>query len=141
MTDYAITLEQEATEAERKIIDDNLIRFNEQSVEYHHYKPLSIFIRDEQDVICGGLIGASYWGWTAIDRVWIREDLRGQGYGRKLLEMAETEARIRGCRGIHLDTLSFQAPEFYKKLGFVVFGQIEDTPVGHTRYFLKKRLD
>jgi len=55
--------------------------------------------------------------------------------------MAEEEARRRGCHSVHLDTLSFQALPFYQKHGYAVFGALENHPVGHTRYFLKKKLD
>ena len=46
----------------------------------------------------------------------------------------------RGCKNAHLDTLSFQALDFYKKYGYIVFGQIADLPPGHTRYYLRKTL-
>jgi GNAT superfamily N-acetyltransferase len=72
--------------------------------------------------------------------MWVREDLRGQGFGRQLLEKAETEARQRGAKRAYLDTFSFQAPAFYKKLGYEEFGRLEDFPAGHTRYFLVKTL-
>jgi len=54
--------------------------------------------------------------------------------------MAEVEARKRGARYAYLDTFDFQAPEFYKKYGYEVFGVLEDFPSGHTRYFMKKQL-
>ena len=68
------------------------------------------------------------------------EALRGRGHGRALLAVAERWALERGCRDAFLDTFSFQAPEFYRKLGWEVFGTLEDHPPGHTHYFLRKRL-
>ena len=56
------------------------------------------------------------------------------------MQLAEGEAKRRGCHGAHLDTLSSQALPFYQKLGYTVFGQIDDLPVGHARYYLKKSL-
>lgn len=53
---------------------------------------------------------------------------------------AEDEGRLRGCIGVYLDTFDFQARPFYEKLGFTVFGTLEDYPPGHRRFFLKKRL-
>ena len=53
---------------------------------------------------------------------------------------AEAYAVRRGCRGAHLDTYSFQARPLYERLGFVVVGQIDDMPVGHTSYFMAKAL-
>jgi hypothetical protein len=53
----------------------------------------------------------------------------------------EAAALEKGCRLIFLDSFSFQAPEFYKKNGFEVFGKIEDHPKGYDQYFLIKRLE
>jgi hypothetical protein len=38
-----------------------------------------------------------------------------------------------------VDTFSFQAPEFYRKLGFREFGRI-DYPPEHQRIFFQKQL-
>ena len=72
--------------------------------------------------------------------MWVREDLRGQGFGRQLLKLAEEEARLRGAKNAYLDTFSFQAPAFYKSLGYQEFGRLDDFPDGHTRFFLTKSL-
>ena len=52
---------------------------------------------------------------------------------------AETEALRRRCVGVHLDTFDFQAPGFYERMGFEVFGVVEDHPPGHRRLYLQKR--
>jgi len=56
--------------------------------------------------------------------------------------MDETEkiARASDCIGIWLDTYEFQARGFYEKIGFEVFGTLEDHPAGSQRFFLRKRL-
>ena len=36
------------------------------------------------------------------------------------------------------NTYSFQQPEFYEKLGYQIFGQLNDFPEGHVKYFMKK---
>ena len=64
--------------------------------------------------------------------------MRGQDYGTKLIELAEGEAQARNCHAAYVDTFSFLALDFYQKLGYTVFGTLEDFPKGHTRYFLKK---
>lgn len=90
--------------------------------------------------VVGGLYGRIAAGWMFIELLSVPEAMRGKGHGRQLMEQAEALARERGCIGIWLDTFSFQAPEFYRRLGFVVFGEINDYPPGHSRYFLQKRL-
>lgn len=90
--------------------------------------------------IAGGLIGSVHWGWFYINLLFIKEELRGQGYGHRIMTMAEEEARRLGAKDAYLDTFSFQAPEFYKELGYEVFGELKDFPPGHQRYYLKKQL-
>ena len=94
----------------------------------------------EQKLVCG-LIGKVYWNWFYIDLFFIKEELRGQGYGHRLLTLAEEEARRRGAKNAFLDTFSFQAPEFYKQHGYQVFGELKDFPPGHTRYYMTKRFE
>ncbi|GET35341.1 putative N-acetylmannosamine-6-phosphate epimerase superfamily protein [Microseira wollei NIES-4236] len=48
---------------------------------------------------------------------------------------AESEAKKRGCHHCYLDKFSFQALGFYQKLGYQIFGILQDFPPGHQRYF------
>jgi GNAT superfamily N-acetyltransferase len=114
--------------------------FNRQYAPADEYRPLNVFLRTSEQTVVGGLTGATYWGWLYVDRFWIAEDRRRQGYGKQLLAAAEQEALRRGCRHAHLDTLSFQALPFYERQGYTVWGVLEDLPAGHRRYFLKKDL-
>jgi len=52
---------------------------------------------------------------------------------------AEKIAKLKQCEFIKVDTLSFQALDFYKKEGFEVFGVIENAG-RHSHYYLKKNL-
>jgi GNAT superfamily N-acetyltransferase len=104
------------------------------------YQPLTLFLRREDGSIAGGLLGEVYWGWLHISILWISEEFRGQGYGKRIMEMAENEALKRGCRAMHLDTMSFQAQPFYEKLGFAVFGKLDDLPEGFSRIYMWKKL-
>lgn len=66
--------------------------------------------------------------------------MRKQGLGKKLLFAAEAEARTRACNVIVLASYSFQAPDFYRKLGYEEAGQVKDCPPGQTHYYFKKYL-
>ena len=68
------------------------------------------------------------------------EDHRNKGIGSKLLFEAEKEAVLRGCHHVHLDTMSWQAPEFYKKHGYEVIGTLPDIPLGNEKFLLIKAL-
>ena len=106
-----------------------------------HYSPLAIFLKDERGAILGGALGHVWGGWLDLDALWVSELFRGQGYGAKLLEAAEDEARDQGCHGVYLTTFSFQARPFYEKFGYEVVANISDYPKGHSYYALKKTLE
>ena len=50
------------------------------------------------------------------------------------MQAMEAEAIRRGCRGAYLDTFSYQARPFYERLGYEVFGTLDDYPAGHQRF-------
>jgi ribosomal protein S18 acetylase RimI-like enzyme len=100
---------------------------------------LGIFLK-ENDQMIAGLYGQSYWDWLYVKYLWVAEEYQHQGLGTKLMTLAEAEASKRGCVGIHLNTFSFQGLEFYQKLGYTVFGEIDDHPQGEKRIYLLKRI-
>lgn len=101
---------------------------------------LALFLRDESGVVGGGAYGWTAFGWLRIDVLWVREDLRGQGFGKQLLRAAEAEGIRRGCRYATLDSFSFQAPELYKKNGYEEFAVLDNIAGNQTWHFLKKDL-
>ncbi len=106
-------------------------------------EPLSVIIKEADGQIVGGITAGivRYWKRCNVDTFWLAESYRQKGYGRTLLRRIEEIAFEKGCRLIQLNTYSFQAPEFYQKNGYTVFGVIENHPVqGQTQYFLKKEL-
>ncbi|ELK45986.1 GNAT family N-acetyltransferase [Halobacillus sp. ACCC02827] len=102
---------------------------------------ISFLLKEDDDTIVGGITANMFWHHMHIEFFWVEETLRGKGYGSALLEKMETAAREKGCRFIHLDTFSFQAPDFYKRHGFEVFGTLEDHPEGFAQYYMVKRFD
>ncbi len=78
--------------------------------------------------------------WVFVELLAVAQPGRGKGIGGQLMARMEEEARVRGMRGIWLDTYSFQAPEFYKRLGFSEFGRIDGYPEDGARHFLLKHL-
>ncbi len=56
------------------------------------------------------------------------------------MDAAEAFAVERGAFAANLETHSFGAKEFYTRRGYVVFGQLDDYPPGHTKLFLRKQI-
>jgi GNAT superfamily N-acetyltransferase len=79
--------------------------------------------------------------WLHVGLLFVPEAMRGQGAGTALMSAAEAEALRRGCRGAYVDTFSFQAAPFYQKLGFTLFGVLEDFPPGHSQLYFRKRFE
>ena len=128
--------EADAAEIERKLSAYN-VRMAERP---YDRKPLAVFLRD-RDALVGGLTGHTNWGWLYVDCFWLAEELRGGGWGSRLLHAAEAAARERGCRHVRLYTYDFQAPDFYRRRGYDVFGVLDGCPPGHRLYWLRKDLD
>jgi GNAT superfamily N-acetyltransferase len=101
---------------------------------------LVIPIRHDGGYVIGGLWAVSLFRWLHLEMLFVPESMRGQGVGTALVASAETEARSRGCLGIYVDALSFQANRFYEKMGFSIFGVLDDCPPGYRRLFFQKRL-
>ncbi|HAZ46525.1 MAG TPA: N-acetyltransferase [Cyanobacteria bacterium UBA11369] len=139
MTDLTIKVEENPTQEDIRTFIRNLVDYNASQVGEDISYQLAIFIRDSDGKIVGGLVGETYWEWMFVSQLWVSEALRGQGYGRELMLKAEAEAKKRGCHHCYLDTFSFQALGFYQKLGYQIFGTLQDFPPGHQRYFLQKR--
>lgn len=140
MAGYSISIEGEPSEADIHTLIQSLVSYNVSQAENENWQRLAIFIRDVKGEMVAGLYGYTHWGWLFISHLWVAESIRGQDYGTELMMQAEQEALGRGCRHAYVDTYDFQALGFYQKLGYEVFGVLEDFPAGHSRYFLQKRI-
>ena len=133
-------MERNPTEQEIQYVRDALMRFNDERVGADGHTPLTFVEHDADGNVIGGLLGGTYWGWMYVDILWVDEKYRRKGIGSQLLSEAEKVAIRRGCHHVHLDTMSWQAPDFYKKYGYDVVGILPDIPSGNQKYLLCKAL-
>jgi len=96
--------------------------------------------KNSRNDLIGGLVGSSLCGWVYVNTVWVADEYRHRGIGKKLMSLAEDEGRRRGCHHARLETSEAQAPGFYFKLGYSVFGVLDDYPKGLKLYFFQKTL-
>jgi len=134
-----LDVEDAPAQADVEVLPNGLEAFNESRWPKHQpWMPLAVFVRDRERIVAG-LAGETYSGWLFIKYLWVSEGLRGKGIGRRLMAAGEARALERGAHSAWVDTFSFQAPGFYPKLGYEVFGEL-DYPPDFKRFFLRKRL-
>ncbi len=138
--EYKIVPVEHPEERAWGIIGRGITEYNQQQAGDEGAQRICFVIEGPNQEVLGGVVAAIYWDWLYIDLMWMNADLRGHGYGTRLLALAEEEARRRGAKHAFLDTFSFQAPGFYEKQGYRVFGELPDFPRGCQRYFMTKEL-
>lgn len=109
-------------------LSSELDSFNFAAVGRDDLRELTVRIEDGGELVAG----LSGWTWgtcAGIGMVWVRASDRRGGWGARLLEAAEREARGRGCRQVLVSSFTFQAPEFYARHGYVEFARSPDLPV------------
>ena len=104
-------------------------------------QPLNLFVFGDQGQPLGGLFGETVLLWLKVNILTVHADLRQQGLGTQLMREAERIALTRGCQFAYVDTMEYQAPRFYEKLGYIVAGRLPNWDShGHAKIFLTKAL-
>lgn len=140
MDDLDLVFDPLPSEDLTRFVSDNVVNVNFARTGISTWHPVNFFLKSPRGEVMGGLTGHIWGGWLHVNFVWVTEMQRGQGQGKRLMDAAEAMARERGATAATLETHSFQAPGFYRKLGYAVCGQIDDYPPGHTKFILRKNL-
>jgi ribosomal protein S18 acetylase RimI-like enzyme len=135
-----LSSEPAAARADIDRIIDAIDRWNMEVTGLRDYRPIAIFVRDDAGAIRGGVTGGVWGGWLHVVGLWVDEDLRRHGLGRRLLLAAEDEARTAGARHAFLETHTFQAPDLYRRLGYEPIAELEDYPPGESQLIMRKDL-
>jgi ribosomal protein S18 acetylase RimI-like enzyme len=139
MTEPQVQIDENPSVDDFRIILDGVRGFNREQTGNERPRPVACFLRDEGRII-GGVQG-TLWGRSMhIDALWVDEAHRGGGYGSKLMRAIEEYAVAHAHSLVYLETTSFQALPFYRKLGYEVFGELAEISQGHTLFFLRKEL-
>ncbi len=125
----------------------NLHKYNQQNCKYikdnssyaHNNKINGDFIIYDNNKIIGGALGHIIWGWYHLTDFYISEEYRNKGVGTQVIQKIEEFAMRNKALGVRINSWSFQAPEFYKRLGYIEWGKFEDCPPGTVHYYLYKK--
>ena len=133
-----ISVERTIGKTKRAVLG-GLVGYNTRKMGKQKYKRFAISLR-EGDKIVGGIVGEVWTTVLYIQLFWIEQKLRGKDHGTRLIRAIEQEAKRFGARQSYVDTMSFQAPGFYRTCGYSEFGSIEGYPDGVTRHWFTKSL-
>jgi ribosomal protein S18 acetylase RimI-like enzyme len=137
---YRIDFESNPTAEDTQILSDGIFSEAKKKKDLNPVTYFAFFIRDENAKIVGGCNGDILYGQLYVSQLWVDEKLRGQGYGTKLMRLAEDHAKQNGCSFVAVNTMDFEAPEFYKNLGFHVEFERHGFDKDSVFYFLRKDL-
>jgi GNAT superfamily N-acetyltransferase len=135
-----IVMDSFATQAIKDFIQNGVDNYNIAVTGHAAYYPVGFYAMDVDNAVLGGLMGQIWARWLHVGTLWVDERLRGRGLATRLMAAAEHYAIGKGCTDAFLETFSFQALPLYEKLGYRVFGTLENYPEGHRYFYLTKRL-
>ncbi|WP_137789285.1 GNAT family N-acetyltransferase [Bacillus sp. E(2018)] len=112
---YKVLVGEENAELDQRLSDE-LDKVNAAStIGTPAARELTVQILDIHGELAAGMSGWT-WGVAAgIAMTWVREDVRKDGLGTKLLHDFEQEAIERGCTHAFTTSFTFQAPGFYER--------------------------
>lgn len=119
-------------------VDTGLEQHNDAVAPLADVRQLAAFATDEGGTVVGGAVGRTWGQCCELLQLWVTPELRSGGVGSRLLEEFEARARTRCCNVFYLTTLSYQAPDFYRRHGYAVLAQIAGYPNGIVKYLMHK---
>ncbi len=125
---------------DQRYLDNKLMGFNYDKIKGYAFKKFLYKMTDESDLMIAGIDCMLGGGWLEIISLWVSERNRKKKIGEKLLFEAEKTAKEQACHGAYLYTYSFQAPVFYEKNGYKVFGVLENYHKNYAKFYMKKSL-
>ena len=123
----------------KKAVLAGLAGYNHEHMGAQRLKGVAVSLKDRGKIV-GGVVGQIWTTVLFIQYFWIDQKQRGKGFGTKLIAAIEDEARQLGAVQAHVDTMSFQAPGFYRSCGYEEFGTLKGYPGGVTRHSFTKSL-
>lgn len=143
LTEENLVITKDWNEEYTKVVCDGLIKYNRKNarpLDEQWSEIINLILKTKDNKVVGGIMCNMFMYSLYIDVLWIDEKCRGNDFGSKLITEAENIAKEKGCILADTCTFSYQAPDFYVKCGYEIYGILEGYPDGIKKYHLKKVL-
>ncbi len=124
----------------RDFIHNGFTQYGEQNDVILNYDEFCFVAEANDGTVIGAITGRAYYNEVHIGDLVIAENHRRTGLGRRLVRAVEDAYQDKGYTVVTLSTFGFQAPEFYKKLGYTVEFVRRHINPKLDKYFLAKEL-
>jgi len=133
---FIITTHDDMPAEESRKVDEGLGMANKLAAPLHEVRPLSCFAHLASGEVVGGAVGRTWGGCCELQQLWVEPGHRRKGIATSLVKAFEAHAQTRGCRTFYLETFNFQAPEFYRSLGYEVSHEHAVYPHSIVKYLM-----
>src|SRR5688572_23134406 len=135
-----IVYEENPARKDLNVLTQGIIDYASIKKGHKPMEPFAFFMRDDNGNIVAGCNGNIGYDWVYVDQLWVAEFLRGKGYGSQLMRAAEEWGIKKGCIWAAVNTMDWEAPEFYKKLGYQIEFERHGLAKNSVFYYLRKKL-
>ena len=140
MSEFVIRRIEEESREIGNFIHEEFTRYGEKNGVILNYDEFCFAAEDSGGAVTGVITGHAYYNEVHIGDLIVGEAYRKSGLGSRLVRAVEDAYRGRGYDFVTLTTFGFQAPEFYKKLGYTVEFVREYPDPKLNKIFLRKDL-
>lgn len=131
----------ELNEEQVEEIEEKLSDFDNDFIKFKLEGNIQIGIKENGKLIAGLDASMTAFKILYVSTVFVEEEYRRKGYGRKLMQEMENRAKKMGANMIRLDTFNWQGKDFYEAIGYEMVGSYENKLEGYSEHFFLKRLD
>lgn len=139
-SDYHFEYQEEPIQDDELVLNDGISKEAALKKNMERIKPFRVYIKNAEKIVLGGISGTIIYGSLYVDMLWLKEDLRRQGLGKKLMMIAEKIGRDQQCSFATVNTMDWEALEFYQKLDYEIEFVREGYAKESTMYMLRKKL-
>jgi GNAT superfamily N-acetyltransferase len=127
-------------EDEIEDIESRLEKYDKKNIGYKISENINLGIKINDRLIAGINATITAYKILYVSTMFVDEEYRGNGLGKKLMETLENRAIKAGVNMIRLDTFDWQGYGFYAKLGYELIGKYRNEIDNFSEYFFLKRV-